>query len=95
MHAKISIKQICVNIAYRQILDLHDVVVPVAVCMHYANYDISNLETVTRRQTFGFNGRLCKICNTIIETFENAWIAKIQLWDIDFKCGIQLDNALL
>ena len=33
-----------------------------------------------RKQTFGFIGRLRKSCNTIVQTLENAWIIRIQLW---------------
>ena len=43
----------------------------------YASYGISNLEAIIRKQTFGFSGRLCKSCNTNVQTFENAWIIRI------------------
>ena len=46
----------------------------------YATYGIYNLEAIIRKQTFGFIGRLRKSCNTIVQTLENAWIIRIQLW---------------
>ena len=49
-----------------------------SACGMYANYGIYNLEAIIRKQTFGFIGRLCKSCNTIVQTLENAWIIRIQ-----------------
>ena len=46
----------------------------------YATYGIYNLEAIIRKQTFGFISRLSKSCNTIVQTLENAWIIRIQLW---------------
>ena len=40
---------------------------------------------IIRKQTFGFIGRLCKSCNTIVQTLENAWIIRIQLWHTWFE----------
>ena len=51
----------------------------------YATYGIYNLEETLRKQTFRFIGKLCKSCNTIIQTLENAWIIRIQLWDTWFE----------
>ena len=53
----------------------------------YANYGIYNLEVIIRKQTFGFIIRLCKSCNTIVQTLENhnAWIIGIQLWHTWFE----------
>ena len=59
------------NNAYQRILDL-----PwrcTASGMH-ATYGIYNLEATLRKQTFRFIGRLCKSCNKILQTLENAWI---------------------
>ena len=62
------------NNAYRRILDL-----PwrCSASGMYATYGIYNLEAIIRKQTFGFIGRLCKSCNTIVQTLENAWIIRI------------------
>ena len=38
----------------------------------YATYGIYNLEAIIRKQTFGFIGRLCKSCNTTVQTLQNA-----------------------
>ena len=64
--------------AYRRIL-----VLPwrCGVSGMFATYGIYDLEAIIRKQTFGFIGRFCKSCNTIVQTLENAWIIRIQLWD--------------
>ena len=51
----------------------------------YATYGIYNLEAIIRKQTIGFIGSLCKSCNTIVQTLENAWIIRIQLWHTWFE----------
>ena len=51
----------------------------------YATYTIYNLEAIIRKQTFGFIGRFRKSCNTIVQTLENAWIIRIQLWHTWFE----------
>ena len=56
----------------------HGVVVPV-VCMQLMIY-IYNLEAIIRKQNLDFLCRLCKSCNTIVLTLENAWIIRIHLW---------------
>ena len=66
-----------------EFLTYHGVVVPV-ICM-FATYGIYSLEAIIRKQTFGFFGRLCKSCNTIVQTLENAWIIRIQLWHTWFE----------
>ena len=38
----------------------------------YATYSRYNLEAIIKKQIFGFIGRLCKSCNTIVQTLENA-----------------------
>ena len=69
--------RVAFNNAYCQILDL-----PwrCSASGMYATYGLYNLEAIIRKQTFGFIGRLCKSCNTIVQTLENAWIIRIQLW---------------
>ena len=57
----------------------------VVVPCNFSTYGIYNLEAIIRKQTFGFIGRLCKSCNTIVQTFENAWIIIIQLWHTWFE----------
>ena len=61
----------------------------------YATYGIYNLEAIIRKQTFGFIGRLRKSCNTIVQTLENAWIIRIQLWHTCLKCYILIDDIYL
>ena len=75
-------KEIYNNNAYRRILDL-----PwrCSASGMYATYGIYNLEAIIRKQTFGFIGRLRKSCNTIVQTLENAWIIRIQLWHTWFE----------
>ena len=55
--------RVAFNNAYRRILDL-----PwrSGGSGMYASYGIFNLEAIIRKQTFGFIGKLCKICNTIV-----------------------------
>ena len=60
-----------------EFLTYHGVVVPVE-CIH-------NLEAIIRKQTFGFICRLRKSCNTIVQTLENVWISRIQLWHSWFE----------
>ena len=57
--------RVAFNNAYRRILDF-----PwrCSASGMYATYGIYNLEALTRKQTFGFIGRLCKSCNTIVQT---------------------------
>ena len=43
----------------------------------YATSGIYNLEAITRTQTVGFIGRLCKCSHTIVQTLQNAWIFRI------------------
>ena len=45
----------------------------------------NNVKAIIRKQTFGFIGRLRKSCNTIVQTLENAWIIRIQLWHTWFE----------
>ena len=45
----------------------------------YATYGLYNLEAIIRKQPFGYIGRLCKSCNTIVQTLENAWSIRVQL----------------
>ena len=66
-----------------EFLNYHGVVVPVSGM--YATYGIYNFEAIIRKQTFGFIGRLRKSCNTIVQTLENAWIIRIQLWHTWFE----------
>ena len=70
------------NNAYRRILEL-----PwrCSASVMYATYGIYNFEAIMRKQTFGFIGRLRKSCNTIVQTLENAWIIRIQLWHTWFE----------
>ena len=70
------------NNAYRRILDL-----PWrrSASGMYATYGIYNLEAIIRKQTFEFIGRLRKSCNKIVQTLENAWIIRIQLWHTWFE----------
>ena len=74
--------RVAFNNAYRRILDL-----PwrCSASGMYATYSIYNLEAIIRKQTFGFIGRLRKSCNTIVQTLENAWIIRIQLWHTWFE----------
>ena len=74
--------RVTVNNAYRRILDL-----PWRCSARdmYANYGIYNLEAIIRKQTFGFISRLYKSCITIVQTLENAWIIRIQLWRTWFE----------
>ena len=74
--------RVAFNNAYRRILDL-----PwrCSASGMYATYGIYNLEAIIRKQTFGFIGRLRKSCNTIVQTLENAWIIRIQLWHTWFE----------
>ena len=74
--------RVAFNNAYRQIFDL-----PwrCSASGMYATYGIYNLEAIIRKQTFGFIGRLRKSCNTIVQTHENAWIIRIQLWHTWFE----------
>ena len=51
----------------------------------YATYGIYNLEAIIRKQAFGFVRRLYKSCNTIVQTLENAWIIRIELWHTWFE----------
>ena len=81
---KINRLRVAFNNAYRRILDL-----PwrCSASGMYATYGIYNLEAIRkfRKQTFGFSGRLRKSCNTIVQTLENAWIIRIQLWHTWFE----------
>ena len=49
-----------------------------------------NLESIIRKETLGFIGRLCRNCYTIVQTLENAWIIRIQLWH---TCCILTDDT--
>ena len=51
----------------------------------YGTYGIFNLEAIIIKQTFEFISRLCKSCNTIVQTLENAGIIRIQLGHICFE----------
>ena len=51
----------------------------------YAAPLVYNFEAIIRKQTFGFIGRLRKSWNTIVQTIENAWIIRIQLWHTWFE----------
>ena len=57
--------RVAFNNAYRRTLDL-----PwrCSASGMYTTYGIYNLEAIIRKQTFGFNGRLRKSCNTIVQT---------------------------
>ena len=70
------------NNAYRRILDLP---LRSSASGMYANYGMYNLEAIIRKQTFEFICRLCKSCNTIVQTLENVWIIRIQLWHTWFE----------
>ena len=74
--------RVAFNNAYRRILEL-----PwrCSASGMYATYGIYNFEAIIRKQTFGFIGRLRKSCNTIVQTLENAWIIRIQLWHTWFE----------
>ena len=78
-YKKLTFSRLCVafNNAYGRILDLPWWCSASGMYATYGNY---NLETIIRKQTFGFIGRLRKSCNTIVQTLENAWIIRIQLW---------------
>ena len=85
--------RVAFNNAYQRILDL-----PwrCSAGGMYATYGIYNLEAIIRKQTFGFIGRLRKGCNTIVQTIENAWIIRIQLWHTWYsKCCILIDDTFL
>ena len=47
----------------------------------YVNYNLSNLDTVIRRNLFGFIQRLSISQNSIIHALEHSWHIKIKLWD--------------
>ena len=83
--------RVAFNNAYRRILDLPWRCSASGV---YATYGINNLEAITRKQTFGFIGRLRKSCNTIVQTLENAWIIRIQLWHTWFDNDNDNDNEI-
>ena len=53
----------------------------------YVTYGMYNLEAIIRKQTFGLIGRYAKVvtCNIIVQTLENAWIIRIQLWHTWFE----------
>ena len=61
--------RVAFNNAYRRILDL-----PwrCSASGMYATYGIYNLEAIIRKQTIGFIGRLCKSCNTIVQTLKTT-----------------------
>ena len=74
--------RVAFNNAYQRILDLPWRCSAIGM---YATYGIYNLEAIIRKQTFGFIGRLCKSCNTIVQTLGNSWIIRIQLWHTWFE----------
>ena len=50
----------------------------------YVNYNLPNLDTVIRRNLFGFIQRLSKSLlrqNSIIRALEHSWHIKIKHWD--------------
>ena len=47
----------------------------------YVNYNLPNLDTVIRRNLFGFIQRLSISQNSIIRALEHSWHIKIKLWD--------------
>ena len=47
----------------------------------YVNYNLHNLDTVIRRNLFGFIQRLSISQNSIIRALEHSWHIKIKLWD--------------
>ena len=57
----------------------------------YATYGICNLEAIIRKQTFGFFGRLCESCNTIVQTLENA--LEYSYGILGLKCCILIDDT--
>ena len=74
--------RVAFNIVYLQILDL---LWRCSANGMYATYGVYNLEAIIRKQTFRFIGRLYRSCNTIVQTLENAWIIRIQLWHTWFE----------
>ena len=47
----------------------------------YVNYNLPNLDTVIRRNLFGFIQRLSISHNSIIRALEHSWHIKIKHWD--------------
>ena len=47
----------------------------------YANYDLSNLDTVIRRSLYGFMQRLSVSQHSIVRAIEQSWLVRIKLWD--------------
>ena len=60
----------------------------------YANYGIYNLESIIRKQTFGFIVRLCKSCNTIVQTLEMHGLLEYSYDILGLKCCILIDDTL-
>ena len=48
----------------------------------YANYDLPNLDTVTRRSLYGFIQRLSVSQNSIVRAIEQSSLVRIILWDV-------------
>ena len=74
-----------IKIHYNYIFKILDLPWRCSASGMYATYGIYNLEAIIRKQTFGFIGRLRKSYNTIVQTLENAWIIRIQLWHTWFE----------
>ena len=71
-------------------LTYHGVVVPVYVCNLWYIY---NLEAIIRNQIFGFIGRLCKSCNTTVQTLENGLLEN-RYGILGLKCCILIDDLI-
>ena len=52
-----------------------------SACGMYVNYNLTNLDTVIRRNLFGFIQRLSISQNSIIRALEQSWHIKIKHWD--------------
>ena len=61
----------------------------------YSTYGIYNLDAIITKQTFGFIGRLCKRCNTIVQTLENAMKMEYSYGILGLKCCILIDDFFL
>ena len=51
----------------------------------YANHDLPNLDTVTRRSLYGFIQRLSVSQHSIVRTIEQSWLVRIKLWNVWVK----------
>ena len=51
----------------------------------YANYHLPNIDTVIRRNLFGFIQRLSVSQNSIVRSIEQSWFVRNKLWDLRVK----------